>query len=245
MLPKLGTYEIPEGRCEMTRRDTPEFNDRKQVLSNTIRISCSATLAPSVPGQSAMDALVESLLEAVADFNAEGDADFNVYLADGRSKSQLTLLSEGSLDGVRVVSHTPAESLKNAGYVTWLPFSFEVEATYPTADAANLFREWTETISYSSPDREDWLLCIHGPHQKQQVRERPFYEATQSGSAIGYLQYPSAPAPIWGNAWINRDERPGRTAPKARGNGYVDFGVSWQWRFKSDRPLLGSPNAQP
>jgi hypothetical protein len=243
MLPKLDNYELPEGRCEITRRDTPEFNDRKQVLSNTIRLSCSSALYAA--SASEMDGLVASLLDAISDFNAQGDKDFTVYLPGGRSNSQLTLRSRGSLDGVRVVSSTPAESLKNAGYCTWLPFSFEVEATYPTANAANLFREWTETISYSSPDREDWLLCIHGPHQKQQVRERPFYEATQSGSAVGYLQYPNAAAPIWGNAWINRDERPSRSSPVARGNGYTDFKVSWNWRFRSDRPLVSNPNFQP
>ena len=243
MLPKLDTYELPEGRCEITRRDTPEFNERRQVLNNTIRLSCSSALYADDTTE--MDSLVEEMLAAFEDFNAEGDKDFTVYLPGGTVKSQLTLRSTGSLDGVRVVNHTPAESLKNAGYCTWLPFSFEVEATYPGPDASSLFREWTETISYSSPDREDWLLVIHGSHQKQQIRERPFYEATQSGRAVGYLQYPSAAAPIWLNSWINRDERPGREAPKARGNGYTDYPVSWSYRFKSDRPLIGSPNAMP
>jgi hypothetical protein len=239
MLPKYGTYELPEGRCEITRRDTPEFNEARQLLSNTIRLDCSSALYSNSAAN--MDVLVKALLTAFAKQNQ----DFIVYLPGGTVRSQLSLYRDGSIGGVRVVQPPTIEGLKNAGYVTWLPFSFALEAEYPAANAGFLYRDYTESISYSSPDREDWLLCLHGPHQKQQVRDNPFYMATQTGSATGYLARPSAAQPIWPNAWVNRDELPGKQSPKARGNGYIDFTVSWQWRFKSNRPLLGNPNAWP
>lgn len=242
MLPKLGTYALPEGRVEITRRDTPEFSESRQVLSNTIRLDCSSALYASDPEE--MDDLVDELLSAFASFQGSGK-DFVVYLPGGTKKSQLSLYAKNSIGGVRIVSTTPAESLKNAGYVTWLPFSFSLEAEYPAANAGQLIREWTESITYSSPDREDWLLCLHGPHQKQQVREFPFYMATQAGRAVGYLGYPSPASPIWPNAWVNFDEQPTLETPKSRGNGFVDFPVSWSWRFKSDQKLIGSPTRQP
>lgn len=242
MLPKLGTYELPEGRCEITRRDTPEFTENRQVLSNTIRLDCSSALYAEDVEE--MDGLVEELLQAFADFQGSGE-DFVVYLPGGRKKSQLSLYNAGSIGGVRIVSTTPAESLKNAGYVTWLPFSFSLEAEYPAENAGQLIREWTETITPVSPNRDAWLLALHGDHQLQQVREKPFYEATQAGTAIGYLGYPTPPSPIWPNAWMNYDEPPGRGTPKPRGNGYIDYPISWNYRFQSNRPLIGTPTRQP
>lgn len=239
MLPKYGTYEIPEGRCELTRRDTPEFNSAGQVLSNTIRIEGSAAL--SAESSSEMDVKVRLLLEAFA----VPAKDFIVYLPGGSVQSQLSLRNDNAISGVRVVKPPEIESLRNAGYVTWLPYSFALEAEYAASNASALYREYTDSIQYSSPDREAWLLCLHGPHQLQQVRQFPFYRATQTGRAVGYLAYPEAAQPIWPHAWINFDERPGKDSPRFRGNGYTDFGISWSWRFESSRPLVGSPTAQP
>lgn len=242
MISKLGTYPFASGRVEISRRDTPEFNNARQLLSNTIRLDCSSALYATDSND--MDRQVKALFTAFELFNPLRE-DFAVYLPDGRTKSQLSLYSRGSIGGVRIVVPPAIESLKNAGYVTWLPFSFSLEAEYPAENAGQLIREWTESVSYSSPDREDWLLCLHGPHQKQQVRQFPFYMATQTGRAVGYLGYPVPSSPIWANAWVNRDEQPTLETPKARGNGYIDYGISWLWRFKSDQPLIGTPRPQP
>lgn len=239
MLSKYGTYTLPEGRVEISRYDTPEFNEAGQLLTNTIRLECSSALYAQSSAE--MDALVKQLLQA---FSLQ-DRDFLVYLPGGVIKSQLSLESKNSLGGVRVTKPPTIESLKNAGYVTWLPFSFTLEAEYAQGDASNLYREYTEEISYQSPDRIDWLLCLHGPHQRQQVRQNPFYTATQSGRAVGYLARPLAAAPIWPWAWVNQDERPTLRSPRVKRNSYVDFETSWQWRFKSDRPLIATPNAWP
>lgn len=236
MLCKLGTYELPEGRVEITRRDTPEFNEAGQVLSNTIRLECSSALYSS--SVSAMDALVASLIAA---FSETGN-DFQVLLPGGVTDSQLSLFGSGSFSGVRVVQPPAFESLRNGAYVTWLPFSFALEAEYPASNSTLLLREYTEEVNYQSPEREDWLLCLHGPHQRQIVRQYPFYTATQTGRAIGYRAYPTPASPIWPAYWMNRDELPVKRAPRRRGSLFTDYEISWRWTFKSDRPLIGSPN---
>lgn len=236
---RLGNYEFPEGRVEITRRDTPEFNDARQVISNTIRLDCSSALYAS--SASEMDGLVTLLLQAFQ----QGGNDFLVFLPGGSVRTQLCLLNSGAIGGVRVVQPPTIESLKNGGYVTWLPFSFALEAEYPAAAAGALYREWSESITFDPLTREAWLLCLHGSHQKQQVRERPFYRAVQSGRAVGYLGYPSPPRPIWFNAWMNRDTQPDLESPRRRGSDYVDYPISWRYEFQSDRPLSGVPNPWP
>lgn len=241
MLCKLGTYEIPHGRCEIARRDTPEFNEAQQLLSNTVRLDCSAALYSDSAAN--MDKAVKLLLAA---FRIERQ-DFLVLLPGGSQRSQLSLLNAGSIGGVRVVQPPTFESIKNAGYVTWLPYSFSLEAEYPAALSGFLYRDYTETITFRQPvRREAWLLVLHGAHQKQQIRERPFYAATQSGRAVGYLARPSAPRPIWPSAWMNRDQIDLTiTSPRPRGDNYVDFETTWSFEYESDRPLLGYPNAWP
>lgn len=239
MLPKYGTYALPAGRCDIARRDTPEFNEANQVLTNTIRLDCSSALYTD--SAAAMDRAVKQLLAAFAQPNR----DFIVYLPGGSVQSQLTLRSAGSLSGVKVIERPAFQTLQNAAYVTWLPFSFALEATYPASGSSLLLREYREKISFESPDREAWLLCLHGPHQRQQVRQFPFYRATQSGRAVGFRAYPSAATPLWPSAWLNFDEAPELEDPRPRGQGYIDYPINWTWRFASNTPLFGTPNVWP
>lgn len=239
MLCKYGNYQLPEGRCEITRRDTPEFNEAKQLLSNTVRLDVSSALYADSPSQ--MDGLVRSLLRA---FAVQG-RDFLVYLPGGNVQSQLTMRGVGSIGGVHVVQAPELQAGQKGAYVTWLPFTFALECEYPSSIASLIYREFSESISYDSPERIDWLLCLHGQHQQQQVRQFPFYTATQSGRAVGYLSYPSPPSPIWPAAWVNSDTLPGHESPKLRGDTYTEFPITWQYKFKSNRPLTGSPTFWP
>ncbi|MCI0358637.1 MAG: hypothetical protein L0211_09145 [Planctomycetaceae bacterium] len=239
MLPKYGAYALPEGRCKIVRRDTPEFNEARQLLSNTIRLECSSALYAESATE--MDGLVRSLLDA---FRVNGK-DFIVQLPGGSIQSQLTIRNTNAIGGVRVVQPPEINAGEPGAYVTWLPFTFALEAEYPSTLAGFLFREYTDSISYSSPEREAWLLSLHGPHQRQRIRQFPFYRATQTGRAVGYLAYPEPASPIWPQYWMNFDERPSLESPRARGNGYIDFPISWNWRFEANRPLVGTPTAWP
>jgi hypothetical protein len=240
MLPKLGTYAFPAGRCEITRSDEPEFNEAGQVLSNTIHLEVTSYLYAT--SAATMDLAVRSLLTA---FETQNGKDFVVYLPGGSVKSQLSLYGAGSMAGVRIVKKPRLEAGQQGAYVTYLPFSFALEAQYPAVGSAFLIREWKETLKFDSMDRFAWLHCLHGPHQLQQVREFPFWRATQSWRGVGFLGYIQPPDPLWPNYWMNRDVQADIEDPRPRRNGYIDYPASIEFRFESDTQLRGFPHAWP
>ncbi len=237
MLIKYGTYSIPAGRSEISHTRQLTYNSAEQPLSEVVRVQVDSRLKAN--DSPTMDLLVKQLLTG---FNNNGK-DFIVYLPNGTTASQLSLRTNDALGGVRIIQRPSFSTLQNAAYVTWLPFTFILEAEIPVTNAANLLTEFEETLTFEGGGPVNaWWKPLVGAPQRQQVRQFDTYRATQTGSAVGYLSRPSPPPPLWLNA-MNKFPSASKKSPKRFGDDYKNFGISWTYDFESDSPLVGNPNA--
>lgn len=237
MISKYGTYAFGEGRCNISRSIRNVENDARQVVSQIVRLEVEARLGGTTTA-AAMDTAVRNLLTA---FESNGK-DFVVYLPDGSTASQLSLYSAPAMGGVRVIEGPTLPSLANAAYVTWLPVTFVLEAEYPADNAGGLLLDFEETITFEGGGPQyGWLKPLVGVPQRQLLRQRDTYRATQSGFSIGAFARPLPPNPLWLNALMKNPSAIKRS-PKRRGGTYTDFYTAWEYTFESDSPLVGNPN---
>lgn len=157
--------------------------------------------------------------------------------------SQLSLLNLNSIDGVKIIQRPSFPTLQNAAYVTWLPFTFVLEAEYPVNDAASILLEFEETVTFEGGGPVfGWWKPLVGFPVRQQVRMADTYRATQAGRAVGYLGRPPAAAPLWLGA-LNRFPGYSIRSPRRRGNSFINYETTWQYEFESAVPLQGNPSA--
>lgn len=238
MIVRYRNYTIPEGRTEIRRTVTGNFNAFDDLLSTTVRTELDGRLKAA--SQSAMNTAARNLISA---FGTDG-GDLLVLLANGVTASELTMRSTGSLAGVKVVQRPSFPTLQNAAYTTWCPFTIILEAEYPASNAALLYREFEETIVFEGGGPEfGWFKPLVGFPSQQQLRQRDTYRATQSGHAIGYLARPVPPNPLWLSA-LSRFPTVTKRSPQRRGSSYVDFYTAWEYVFESSVPLVGNPNVR-
>lgn len=170
---------------------------------------------------------------------------FNLALLDSNGNVCHALPSVGSLTGVRITKPPSYPKGDGAQLSTFRDFTITATADYPYIGAINPLKNFTETLRFSGGGpRVTCVECVNIDPQPQVLTLLTAYRATQIGSAIGMFGYPPIPAPIFPGALEEAGE-PAFTAPRLQYGTYVDFGVSWSYRFISPSPLIGLPNQWP
>lgn len=168
--------------------------------------------------------------------------DLGLFHNDG-SPSAHGVYNAETLGGVRVVKPPEYGDSRGAEYATYRTFSCAFE--WQLHDSGIGLLSWVESVTLGGGGP---LLAhvqtLHGLPQKQQLAESVPYTASQSGSAVGHLSYPSPPPPLWPLDLIKAPEI-GRKAPKRYGAALLEWEVSWQYQFESVYPMLGYPTVQP
>jgi hypothetical protein len=109
----------------------------------------------------------------------------------------------------------------------------------------NPLRSFNETLTFSGGGpRITVVECANVPPQPQVLNLFTAFRATQVGSAVGMFGYPPIPVPIFPAA-LEESGQPAFTSPSLKGGIYVDYGVSWSYRFISATPMAGLPNQWP
>lgn len=157
----------------------------------------------------------------------------------------ITMLNSTSLTGVRI-SDVFIGSKYGAEYATQRYFRFTATADYAlTGTAENLlaFRE-SVTLSGGLPK----FVCrpaLNGPPQRQLTWLQTPFRAVQEGEAVGFLAWPTPPAPIFPQ-FLSGDDCPvRRSSPRRTGINYQEWPVAWQYIYESPAPLVGVPNLWP
>lgn len=170
----------------------------------------------------------------------------DAVLLDSTTQTAHKLIDANCLGGIRVVAPPSFPEGGNAEYTTWRTYRIVLEADVPVneGDPATQVLSWRETVETSGGGPlYAWTTPINGIPQRQVVRARTTYRATQSGQAVGYTAYPTPSAPLWPGSLMERP-RIQRQSPQRRGNDFQEFAISWSYVFESSSQMSGVPTPQ-
>ena len=169
--------------------------------------------------------------------------DFGLYLPDGSTLTHMKLFDNGSVGGTRVLSLAYPEGA-GAEYVLQRKFTAVIEAEYedPNFAATGGLVAYQETLQFPRNGWPTivWQELVSGPPQAQTVTEQTTHVATQKGSATGYRSYPIPNAPLW-PTYRTHHGRPQYDSPERYGNDYINWPISWEYRFERDYPFVATP----
>ncbi|HEY1188816.1 MAG TPA: hypothetical protein VGE74_14270 [Gemmata sp.] len=242
MQARLGTYQFPVNGCDVTSRTRVVTSDTGRPVRYVTRVSVSGWL--EADGQAAL-ATAEAALRAACLTNY---VDFK-FLTDAGAVTPLSLINSQSISGVRVVDGPNFTGRDGAEYATYRSFDFEVEAEFLVRDAANAVLSFQESVSILGDGGPRTVLRVPinaGALVRQEVSKRTPVRAVQSGRAVGHTRCPPAPAPLWPRPIFQGDQHSvQRQSPKRVGLGFVEYGITWNYPFESDGPLIGVPGLPP
>lgn len=229
---KYGTFPLDANSCDVRASFQTEIAGGLPIKVRR-RLDVDGYL--NGDGQAAIAQAASALATALA----VPYQDLVLYRDDGTA-SDTALLNAGSLTGV-VVRGLEFPDSRGGEYATFRHFRFYGEAEYPVANTLNLLLSFRETVSFSGGGPiSTWKLAINGQHQRQVLYPSSIYRATQKGSAVGFRQRPTAPPPLWPSALIEPPDFD-LESPERSGKLYTGFGISWQYVFGSNQPLIGEP----
>ena len=139
-----------------------------------------------------------------------------------------------------------------AEYSTFRSYEIEVEGEVHTAtNSQAVLLQWNEALTFEGGLQLDiHLQPLIGLPIKQTPFQNTPYRARQEGSALGRLDWPVPPAPIWPGDEIRPSRSIRYESPERfdQGNGIVffrNYPVSWSYTFESATALTGSPTLWP
>ncbi len=171
-----------------------------------------------------------------------------VFKDDNGNPTATVLTNANSLSGVVISSgpHFPG-GVNQSEYVSRRKFSFTAMAEYVVVPGYTALVSFNESLSFSGgmPIR---VMCrsINLPPIDQITWPYTEYEVTQSGSAIGFLDWPfggpkAMPPLKFPAATLREAPKIDPSGPDRTGNNYRNFHVRWTARFASAVPLIASP----
>jgi len=170
---------------------------------------------------------------------------FDLYLLDSSGNICHAMPSRGSLTGVKIIKPPHYPKGDGAELSTFRNYAITATADYPYGGGVNPLKAFTETLAFrGGGPRQTVVECVDVEPQPQLLNLFTAFRAVQTGSAIGMFGYPPIPPPIFPGALEEAGE-PVFTSPSLMYGTYVDFGVSWSYRFSSPTPLVGLPNQWP
>lgn len=236
---KYGSYAHGEGEVQISVQQSPELNDAGVV--KWVRTTYTLAGVLVADDSQSMETKARSLELA---YSVDG-RDLRLVHTNG-SATHLSLLSASCFGGTRVVQRPSFPDMKNAAYVTFLPYTIVVEGNVTDASALATI-SFEERISRSGGGAiYGHLEPLTGKPIKQLLKRHSVYRVTQSGSAVGFSSYPTVPSPIWVAALIqspNIEFGSPRRIGSGSNTSYVEYPVSWSYEFEHASQLAGTPNS--
>jgi hypothetical protein len=87
---------------------------------------------------------------------------------------------------------------------------------------------------------------LDGIGVRQVVYPRTLCRCTQFGRAVGWLQYPDVPLPLWPDDEQPDQRKDNKTSPLRQANGLTRYERTWSYVFERvGNPFIGVPDVQP
>lgn len=234
---KWGNYTHPIGEPQIAIARQPILADSGIPVAHTVLWDIQGKLLGT--GQADLDTKIASLVAAYEKQNQ----DLVLLQSDGQTESQHTLKRSETRGGVWVVSGPNFPEGRGAEYATVRTFSIQIQAEVPVTDPQSALVSFEETLRLSGGGPiYSHVETAFGFPVKQKLRANTTFRATQSGSAIGYHNYPAVPLPIFGRARLVGLPSITRTSPRQVGTSFRHYRVAWQYQFESAFPLSALPN---
>jgi hypothetical protein len=164
-----------------------------------------------------------------------------ILLQDDNSPSSTSYVNSQSYSGVIITSGPSFGNPGGNDYATQRAFSFSGFVEY-AASPVNTVTSFRESLTLSGGLHVRIAKrAINGPPQMQRPYNQTEYLAVQAGQAEAFRAYPTIPAPLFPAALA---EAPviRYTSPVRSATNFEKWGVTWEYRFISDTPLIGLPN---
>lgn len=237
---KWGDYTHPLGEPQISISRQPILAESGIPVAHTVVWDIQGKLLGN--DQADLDQKIAALKAAYQKQNQ----DLVLLRSDGETDSQHTLRRADTRGGTWIVSGPNFPEGGGAQYATVRTFQLQVQAEIPISDPHTTLISFEESLRLSGGGP----LVAHietafGLPVRQQLRANTTFRATQSGSAIGYRNYPTIPGPLFGYANLIREPVITRTSPKRVGTAQHHYRVTWQYEFESALPFSGLPHVAP
>lgn len=230
-----GSYETDDFCTLLTSfQETPEYVERSDEPVRTVK---TLEVQAELKGTDQAD-LTTKINALTAALMATGDS-VGLYQTGVATPSSHHLDAGTSQGGVKLLDLTwaPAEGSEYGNHRT---FNAIFQAEYENGSFPGLIA-WQESYTYSGggPNIE-LFIPITGSAIEQQTSASIGYQATQSGTAIGFTARPSAPTPLFPTKKLPTSSIT-NIAPQLIGGNFRNFGISWNYQFLSSTSLAGVP----
>ncbi len=130
-------------------------------------------------------------------------------------------------------------------YVFFREFTFTAKFRLPLTTTANAIVEFHESVEFTGGEPEFvFKRAMNALPQKQLVWFATEYRVTQSGKAVGFLDYPPAARLLFPGDKVTAP-RVVKDNPQRVGDGFIHYPVTWQYSFASAAPMIALPNVWP
>jgi len=232
-----GSSSFPASAVECTTRTVARLTDGRVPYAYTTEIEGRGQFIADGP-----QSLSALQLQAEVAFSQFG-LDF-LMLDDSGAATSIRLLSKGAeFPGVVVEGFEFPES-RLGDMATGREFRFRATATYPTLRAFGAILRYQEKVGVrgNGGPRINWQEAVNGPPMPVQLSPVTLTTVIQTGSAVGYIAYPTPPPPILSTAYlVNPDQAVERLSPRPNG---TEYGIAWNYvfRFPGRLPRPPLPN---
>ena len=230
---KYGTYTHALGEPALMIDRQTLFTEADTPWAEKVRWQIQGMLTNQGGTEATLDAKVAALEAAYAsDYQ-----DVALLLSSGAAAAGHSIANVDTLGGIRIVKRPSYPKGDGVEGVTVRTFSVVLEAELPIASETALL-SWSETIRFTGGGAKyGHLEPLTGKPIKQLLKRNTLYQVTQQGRAVGLYAYPVIPSAFWPADQLDmRDVEYGSPKRKGYGSGadtYVEFPVSWTYRFAS------------
>lgn len=164
-----------------------------------------------------------------------------ILLDDNGAPTSIRLLSTGAEYPGVVVTNFSFPEAANGELVTGRTFAFTAEATYPAIGAGNAILSYTEAVEITGNGgpQISWQQSFTGAPVPVRIFPVTMTTVVQSGQAVGYLAYPTPPAPVLPIVYLDNPAQSVRrqaTRPNA-----TEYAIAWRYVYRFPGRLARPP----
>lgn len=237
---KYGNYTHDDYEASVKISRKANYDDGGRVKSWTERWMVEGFL------QADTQALLFAKIRLLNAAYAYDGGNIGLYTTAGAATSHV-LLSSTTIGGTKVIDGPNYPENKGPELGLYRSYSVTVEGEILNLAVANTILNFTESLTIEGGGARDlFLQPLVGLPVRQRVATNTPYKATQQGTIVGYLSYPSVPAPLFPGLEFQDKRRVIKKSPKRDGPPqtpvYTMFPIDYYYYFESATPLFGQPN---